>query len=565
MLKGSANLSKVKFVILIACVILSRFLNTAFAAEAPDAGKTLEGLHRSEINPPTRQELQFSTQQSISHEVAADSTTKFVVRGVAMTGQDIFAEQELLALIADKIDKEVCLADLEEVAALITDYFHKHGYIVARAYIPAQRIDNGIVQIAISPGYYDDVIFIKNIPISDDILKSRLGSVTAGAVIEKSSLEKALWLINDLDGVEARATLMLGERNGTSKLIIELNNRGKKVSGHISTNNFGNRFTGSHELSSAVSIRNLNLQGDSLSVYGVTAGGGLTSGSLVYQLPVAFEATGKLDFSYSRVSYSLGEEFASLNARGIADSAMIAYRHTFRRSRMANVYGQIAYSYTRLSDAVASFTTDKHSKAVHLTLSGDSIDQWGGGGANTWSIGFNAGRLYATDDGAIQAGTPGAFGKWNVSAARNQYISDRLSFISFTNVQWATKNLDSSEKLSLGGAYGVRAYPKGEASGDQGFLWNSELHWTLPSKPNTGVLKLISFYDCGAVRLNKEPWIGANPNNHRILSGAGLGIVWNKPDNFSARITYAWKVGSEKATSDNDRNGRFWWQITQYF
>src|SRR5690606_17102591 len=36
--------------------------------------------------------------------------------------------------------------------------------------------------------------------------------------------------------------------------------------------------------------------------------------------------------------------------------------------------------------------------------------------------------------------------------------------------QTASKNLDSSEKLSLGGATGVRAYPQGESSGDEGFL-----------------------------------------------------------------------------------------------
>ena len=35
-------------------------------------------------------------------------------------------------------------------------------------------------------------------------------------------------------------------------------------------------------------------------------------------------------------------------------------------------------------------------------------------------------------------------------------------------MQLSSKNLDSSEKFTLGGIGGVEAYPSGEASGDEG-------------------------------------------------------------------------------------------------
>jgi hemolysin activation/secretion protein len=51
---------------------------------------------------------------------------------------------------------------------------------------------------------------------------------------------------------------------------------------------------------------------------------------------------------------------------------------------------------------------------------------------------------------------------------RIQRVNEKLNLQLLANAQFADKNLDSSEKLSLGGATGVRAYPSGEASGDEG-------------------------------------------------------------------------------------------------
>lgn len=44
----------------------------------------------------------------------------------------------------------------------------------------------------------------------------------------------------------------------------------------------------------------------------------------------------------------------------------------------------------------------------------------------------------------------------------------------------ASKSLDSSEKCALGGAEGVRAYPHGESSADEGCVANVELRYAIP-------------------------------------------------------------------------------------
>ena len=51
---------------------------------------------------------------------------------------------------------------------------------------------------------------------------------------------------------------------------------------------------------------------------------------------------------------------------------------------------------------------------------------------------------------------------------------------SATAGQLADKNLDTAEKFYLGGPGGVRAYPQGEATGDQGYRLSGELRLLVP-------------------------------------------------------------------------------------
>ncbi|MES2356629.1 MAG: ShlB/FhaC/HecB family hemolysin secretion/activation protein, partial [Pseudomonadota bacterium] len=111
------------------------------------------------------------------------------------------------------------------------------------------------------------------------------------------------------------------------------------------------------------------------------------------------------------------------------------------------------------------------------------------------------------------------------------------------------QNLNSSEKFSLGGIRGVRAYPEGEANGDEGGLftiaWRSNL-----AESVQGSL----FYDIGTVKINKTPF--STTDNHRTLSGGGIGL-----DAYLSRIllktNIAWRDRGEP-TSGPDNKPRFW-------
>ena len=130
------------------------------------------------------------------------------------------------------------------------------------------------------------------------------------------------------------------------------------------------------------------------------------------------------------------------------------------------------------------------------------------------------------------ARTNGNYQKLGYNAARLQSVTDKVSLYGAINGQFASKNLDISEKMGLGGMYGVRAYPVGEAYADEGYIATLEARLLLPkfSESMPGQMHLVGFVDTGGVSINKNPWTSSD--NSRTLSGAGVGLTWADYNNF---------------------------------
>jgi hemolysin activation/secretion protein len=128
--------------------------------------------------------------------------------------------------------------------------------------------------------------------------------------------------------------------------------------------------------------------------------------------------------------------------------------------------------------------------------------------------------------------------------------------------QFASKNLDSSEKFSLGGAEGVRAYPQGEGVGDVGLLATAELRYLL-DPGRWGQVELGGFIDYGAVKINRNAFLPGPENRH--LSAFGMSMLWNLPENWQVRASVARKLGSEAAQSDSDSTVRAWLRAMKGF
>ena len=203
-------------------------------------------------------------------------------------------------------------------------------------------------------------------------------------------------------------------------------------------------------------------------------------------------------------------------------------------------------------------------------LYGNHQDNFAGGGLTSFFVSVSGGSVdirtpAARAADAVGARSNGRYGKLRFDVTRLQRVTDLVSLYGSFTGQLASKNLDPSEQMVLGGMGGIRAYPQGEGYGDHGYLASLEARLLLVglSAHVPGQVHLLGFVDTGHITINENPWYAGS--NSRTLSSVGVGATWEDPGDFSVRAYYARKLGSERAMSAPDRSGRFWIQLIKYF
>ena len=196
----------------------------------------------------------------------------------------------------------------------------------------------------------------------------------------------------------------------------------------------------------------------------------------------------------------------------------------------------------------------KHSNTVPLAIQFDHRDSFGGGGVTYGSIGLTRGSLNRQADGD-NLNTRGNFSKFNLDLARMQALPENFVFYARYSAQQSNKNLDSSEDMSLAGPGGVRAYPVGELSGDEGWLGQIELRYAY------GVYAPYLFYDHGRIRANED---GSGPS--RTLAGGGVGLRYQR-GGWNADLALAWRSEGGRPADANERDNepRVWASVGYRF
>jgi hemolysin activation/secretion protein len=548
-------------------IMLLTTSQTALAQQIPPgAGGQLQQIPPAPAPEKAEPELQIQPPSSADDAVTGGATVR--VDSVRVTGNSLFPEASLIEAANIRPGSDLTLAELRNAAARIAAYYNVRGYILAQAYLPAQDVKDGSVTIAVVEGRYGKIDLRNRSHLSDGTARRVLSGLDSGEPVANAPLERRLLLLSDIPGVRVTSTLAPGAEVGTSDLIVDIT-PGRRVTGSVEADNGGNRYTGAYRLGGTVYLNNFAGIGDQFSLRLLGSTGGLAYGRAAYQAPIGNATVGA---AFTHLRYTLGREFDVLDADGTADIFSVFGSYPLVRSRRLNLYALADLDYRLLEDRIGAVSSesDKNIRAMTIGFSGDSRDDLGGGGWNVFSAGWTIGRLNLESPAeraidALTAHSQGGYGKLQFSAARLQTVSGPLSFYGAVRGQLAFDNLDSSEKMELGGAYGVRAYPEGEAYGDQGYIATLEARlllsqWTgkLP-----GRLQLITFIDAGEIRFAHDPWFTGS--NHASRSGYGAGLVWAGPHGFTARASYARKLGDAPATSAPDKDGRFWFQITKLF
>lgn len=538
----------------------------AIAQQLPGAGSQLRQLPTPP--PPQQAQPQIRIEDGAAPAPAASDAPTVLVNQLQVTGATAFPASELVAIAQFTPGSQLTLAQLQAMAARITQHYRSNGYFVARAYLPAQDVSTNTVNIAVSEGVLGQVTLRNESNLADGVAMGRLAGLESGDPITLDPIENRLLLLSDIPGVVVQSTMVPGQAPGSSDLVVDIA-PGRRITGSVDADNAGNPYTGEYRVGATLNLNNPLGRGDLASLRVLTSGSGLTYGRASYQMMFGRATAG---VSYSRLDYELGEQYEGLGANGTAEIASIFGSIPLIRSRNTNLYAGLAYEHRTFEDRIdlISSVTDKQADVVIASLYGNHYDGFGGGGANAFYLGLSSGDLdiqtpAARAADAMTARTQGSYTKLAFNASRLQRVTDLVSVYGAIGGQLASGNLDASEKMVLGGMDGVRAYPQGEGFGDEGLLATVEARLLLAgvSERVPGQVHLLGFVDGGRVTVDKDPWFAGD--NQRTLSSTGVGLTWDDPGNFAVRTYYAVKLGSEDAISAPDKSGRFWIQAIKYF
>jgi hemolysin activation/secretion protein len=529
----------------------------------PDAGALQLQIERGRSTPwVPRSGLTDPNSVSRTPDVQ-DQATVFV-RRFLFQGNTLLSSEALSQLLKDRSLQNLSTAQLYEAAGKIRQAYAEAGWM-ADVSLPEQDVTEGDVRMHIVEATLGELVLLGDPRqrLSQEHIRQIFKAHHAqGEALRIQALDRALLLVKDLPGVRIEGGLSEWTADKSSRdVVLQVTSRATQ-SADIVLDNAGARSTGRERALVNFKWGNALGRGDQATLTTLKTDGSIYwRGELSW--PLGYRGW-RLSVYDAHLSYRLvSPEFVPSHAQGTANTLGLSAMYPWVRSPAHNLYANVQLERKGFDNQVNGATESQYkSTLLGAGLSANANDAWDG--FSTASLQWVRGQLNLNGSptqsrDAAGAQTAGRFGKWQYSLSRLQPISSRWEAYAAFNGQWASKNLDSSEKFSLGGDSGVRAYPGSEGIGAQGQVANLELRWRA-----TQVDTLWGFYDWGRVTLLRDQVSAAALNNY-ALKGAGLG--WQMQLQGNARIKFSWarRIGHNPNPSNTgtDQDGslirnRYW-------
>ena len=559
------NIKKLKPVVI--AMILS-FPSLGVQAAAIDAGSILQQIKPTIPEMPTRVPSlnidKSSTPGDDKSTPAAVQKTLFV-KTIVITGNTKIDTTTLHHLVAQYEGKNNTVAELKEMTGIITDYYHSKGYPLALTILPRQNMQGGVLTIEIVEAKYSKVNLINSSLVNSSLLQSTLSPLKGGDVMNQADLDHQLMLLSDIPGVIVNVTLKSGAEVGSSDLDVSTT-PSQSWFGNVAIDNFGNSYTGRPRVSGSINKVDpfgFGL-GDILSLNGLSSGSDLNYGRVAYESVLNGYGT-RAGTSYSALHYKLGGSAAASNSEGNAEVAEVWVKHPLMRTRNINLYGQLKLDQLTLRDHRLNSTSNSDRSLINgaVVFNGDLRESALLGGVETFEAGLTSGSVsYDNANYVGDATTKGNFSKLNLNVTALQRISDSNSAFLLVSTQFASKNLDPSQKMIVGGTNTVRAYDSGSISGDSGYLVSAELRHDLGEF--YGKWNGTLFVDGARVTVNTNV-ISPGSNNAATLMGVGAGVNWFGTNNYTASAYLATPIGSTPVIVATQNSARLWVEMGKRF
>lgn len=439
------------------------------------------------------------------------------------------------------------VSDIEAVLALITKDYIERGYVTTRAYLPAQDLSGGTLEITVIEGTIER--YQVDTPRPESVWTPGAFPAAPGQPLNLRDLEQGIDQINRLASNNATLDLKPGDKPGQSVVVVH-NPAKRPINFLLSYDNYGTSATGRNSVSgtmtmdSVLGFNELIMLTHRQSVPSSSSHAG-DADALQVSVPFGYNT---FTFGASRSSYDNRIGLPSGNSL-LSNGDTTTYNGTLDRVIFRNQASRISASVGLTVQNTKNYfggqfldIASRKLTYADFGLSGFTV--LAGGVANA-RLGYvrglpSLGALH--DPSNLPDDAPHAqFGKFTLDLGFNRgfTLAGRpLTWTSQFSAQHADDTLYGSQQFLLGGMGTIRGSRVNAVSGDNGYLWRNELGLPWSSDLGSTVVRgrVYVAYDFGHVS-NRATGVPSGRMAGITLGGT---IFWKAAslDVFAARATH---------------------------
>lgn len=478
---------------------------------------------------------------------------------VVIEGATVFDAGELAPSFEPYLASQVGQAELDKIAANITDRYRRAGYLLSYAVVPEQSVQSGIVRIQVVEGFVGSVR-LKGDGRAAKAVRGIFSALAEERPLRLETLERAVSLAREVPGAVVTTVQIGRSAQNPAHHVLTIGIGANRVRALAYSDNRGTIEGARTRGFSSFNLASLAVPGDQLQID-------------LFTIP-----SGKFRYLYGQLKGSV-----PLNSDGLRLSALASYGDQLQRLSGPNQNGQSRQLAAEIFYPIVK--SRALSVSGHLQLAdwkssqkqaGDTVQRDRFQVARAWlelrrgirvridgkvgiSRGLDLGDV--TEKGDPLASRPmgsSQFTKFNATFQIAAPIAKQVRLRLESAAQYSTKPLLTAEEFALGGSRIGRAFDFNEVAGDHGFGAMLELSYRLGG--TKGLIKsaeMFAFADGGGAfrdrsmpGLPKEQWLAGTGAGARI---SALGVMWSA------------EIGIPMARSGDDRGIRGFFSATAVF
>ena len=479
----------------------------------------------------------------------------FRLKGLSVQGVTVYGQNEIRRLFSHLLNKTITFGAFYGIAQAIQALYHRDGYILSFAYVPPQKVADGVFQIVVVEG------FVKRVTVEGvkGRLKRRLekmfAPIAARRPLNTKIMERYLLLGNDLAGVRAKGVLQPSRKTrGASDLIVKVER--KPFSAQAEIDNRGSQFVGPWRTGVTASANSVLGRGERVTASFRTAGpfSELISTSLDAAYPIGLEGL-TVGAAAGYITAKPGSTLAAFDTgtRSVTGDLKASYPLIRSRAMTLRTRGSLSFLNAAVDIGGSRSTSDR----IRTINAGITFSQSGflRGGTGLGVEMVQAVPFLDSSDAAEMSRKDAdtAFTKLTADFARTQILWGGLLLGLNATAQLTRSPLPASAEFAVGGPRFGRGYDSAEITGEDGFAVSAELRY--PWDTSWSFLPRLTpylFYDFGKV------WNEASASSvgaSESLASTGLGLRGRLPLGATLDFEYARPL-TRVPSDDPNKTGR---------